>query len=252
LYEHLKMLGASLFDFCFPRRCAGCREIIVSSHIDSWCENCFESLAWVTPPLCPCCGIPFLDSPSSPDHLCGDCLLETYHFDSARSAALYAGIVRKLIHRLKFGGKLHCIPPLVDLLAATLDKHGPPDVDFVAPVPLHLKRLRQRGFNQSALLAKMLGRRRGLSVRFDALIRKNWTAPQTRLNRRERLENVKDAFNAPHPALVEGRSIILVDDVFTTGTTISECARVLKAAGASTVHALTVARALPDRKAAAE
>jgi ComF family protein len=178
--------------------------------------------------------------------------LDTFHFDSAHSAVLYAGVVRKRIHQLKFGGKLHCIPPLVELLAATLDKYGRPGTEFVTPVPLHVKRLRQRGFNQSALLAKMLGRRLGLPVRFDALIRKHWTEPQTRLNRRERLENVQDAFDAPHPALVEGRSIILVDDVFTTGTTISECARVLKSAGASSVHALTVARALPDRKAAAD
>jgi predicted amidophosphoribosyltransferase len=96
----------------------------------------------------------------------------------------------------------------------------------------------------------MVGRRLELPVRFDALVRKHWTEPQTRLKRQERLKSVKDAFEAPRPASVEGQSVMLIDDVFTTGTTINECIWVLKSAGASAVHALTVARALPDRKAA--
>jgi ComF family protein len=136
----------------------------------------------------------------------------------------------------------------VELLAATIEKEGPPGAEAVIPVPLHVKRLRQRGFNQSGLMAKMLGRTLRLSVPFGALIRQHWTEPQTRLNRQDRLTNVKGAFRVKNPSVVRDRSILLIDDVFTTGTTVTECAATLKKAGASEVHILTVARAVPDAK----
>jgi ComF family protein len=123
---------------------------------------------------------------------------------------------------------------------------GLPALDLVVPVPLHPKRLRQRGFNQSGLLAGEFGRKLKVPVSFDIIRRKNQTQPQTRLNRAERLKNVKGAFEVTDAKRARGRRILLVDDVFTTGTTLSECARTLKKkGGASEVHAITVTRALP-------
>jgi ComF family protein len=247
LLEDVREVGAALLDLFFPIRCAGCGDAGMYAGESRWCQTCRESLAWVGSPLCPCCGTPFLDSPASPDHLCGDCLNGAFHFDSARSAVLYGGVVRERIHQLKFGGKLHWTPPLAELLErAWRSDATQQSVDVIVPIPLHIRRLRQRGFNQSALLARELGRRVELPVRFDVLDRTRWTDPQTRLKRNARLENVKGAFEALRPARLEGRSVLLVDDVFTTGTTISECARVLKKAGAAEVHALTAARVMAD------
>lgn len=121
-------------------------------------------------------------------------------------------------------------------------------VDLLMPVPLHVKRLAQRGFNQAGIMVRALGERLDLPVRFNALVRKEWTIPQTRLSRRERLENLKGAFDVPDETLVKRKKILLVDDVFTTGTTLSECAKTLRAAGAAEVHALTVTRAIPEWK----
>ena len=230
-----------------PRRCAGCQQTWLHSHQRCWCEACLDELPWVESPICPQCGRPFPKSPSSPDHLCGDCLLSVFLFDSARSATHHAGVVRQRIHQLKFGGRLHWAPPLAELLVRSVRREAAtPPVHMIFPVPLHVKRLRHRGFNQAALLARTLGRRLGLPVLFDCLLRTCWTEPQTRLNREQRLHNVKDAFQVMDADKVKDRRVLIVDDVYTTGTTLNECAKTLKAAGASEVHAVTVSRALPD------
>jgi ComF family protein len=245
--SRLLQLASALLDLCFPRRCAACQQAQLLSHQGFWCSACREQIPWVQAPLCPCCGRPFPNSPTSSNHLCEHCLRDLFLFDTARSATIYAGAIRDRIQQLKFGGQLHWIPPLVDLLLQGA-AHGcsVAATQLIVPVPLHTKRIRQRGFNQSALIAQGLGRRCGLPVLPGVLIRHRSTQPQTRLGRRERLQNVRGAFSIAHPALIRDRSLLLVDDVFTTGTTLNECARVLKAAGVREVHAVTVARALPD------
>lgn len=120
--------------------------------------------------------------------------------------------------------------------------------DVIIPVPLHTGRLRQRGFNQAGLLARGLGKAVGLEVDYGLLARTEWTEPQTRLKREERLHNVKGAFRVVKAGKLRGRSVLLVDDVFTTGTTLCECATVLKQVGAEEVHAITVSRSVPDWK----
>ena len=244
----LRQQAGSFLDLCLPRLCAGCRRTWLLSHEGHWCEDCLDALPWIRSPRCPQCGRPFLKSPDSHDHPCGECLLSLYPFDTARSATIYAGVVRERIHQLKFGAQLHWVPPLVDLLVMALENEDFHPIELLLPVPLHVRRLRQRGFNQSALLAKELGKKMGVPVRFDVLHRRVWTEPQTRLKRQERLENVKEAFHVVRPSVAEGTAVLLLDDVFTTGSTINECARTLKDAGAAKVLALTVARALPYRR----
>jgi ComF family protein len=241
-------LAGSLLDLLLPKRCTGCEARWLSSHEGFWCEQCLDELSWMRSPLCPACGRPFPKSPSASDHLCGECIQSVYRFDTARSAALHSGVVRERINQLKFGSQLHYIPPLVELLEMTFRAEKSTATELIVPVPLHTRRLRQRGFNQAGLLARALGRRLEMPVRFDLLTRRSWTRPQTRLSRAERLENVKGAFLAPKPEEIEGKIVLLIDDVFTTGTTISECAGELKDAGALEVHALTVSRALPESK----
>jgi len=126
-------------------------------------------------------------------------------------------------------------------------KNGPQLVpDYIIAVPLHKRRLRQRGFNQAGLIAQTLGRKLSVRRRFDILVRSQWTEPQTKLSRKDRLQNVKNAFEVLNPSAADGRCILLIDDVFTTGTTLRECSITLKRAGAAEVHAMTVSRALPE------
>ena len=188
----------------------------------------------------------FRDSPNSLDHLCGECIESVFHFDAARSAVLHEGIIRNRIHQFKFGAQMEWAPPLVELLEIAHAGWGLPAPDLVLPVPLHPKRLKERGFNQAGLLAREFARKIRVPVLFDAIIRKNRTQPQARLTRGERLKNVKGAFELSGAQRVRGRRILLLDDVFTTGSTLSECAKTLKRkGGASEVYAITVTRALP-------
>ncbi len=243
--ETAQLLGSTVLALLFPKSCAGCGTIDRS--LDRfWCDQCLGEMAFIGSPLCPVCGRPFLDAPDSSDHLCGECLESAFHFDSARSAVLHLGIVRDRIHQLKFGGRLEWTTPLAELLLKVYHGWDAAAPDLVLPVPLHTRRLRQRGFNQSGLLARELAQNLGLPVSLDSLARKQWTEPQTRLNRHQRLKNVRGAFEVRRPELVRGRRVLLVDDVFTTGETLNECARTLKKKGAAGVYALTVTRALPD------
>jgi ComF family protein len=243
----IQRLAAAILDLCLPLTCAGCRQTWMLAEQGYWCSECASGLGWIRSPLCPFCGAPFLDSPQSDDHLCGDCLKNSFAFDVARSAVLYAGVVRDRIHQLKFGYQLHWSPALVDLLVKTSGwEEALQPADFILPVPLHRQRLQERGFNQAGGIAAGFGRRLSIPVRFGVLARRRATMPQTRLGRRERLKNVQGAFAVVKPELVQDRSVLLIDDVFTTGTTLNECARVLKRAGAHRVAAVTVARVVPD------
>jgi ComF family protein len=247
MMNRLQQLTSAVLDLCFPRRCAACEKTWLLSQQGYWCSDCLQQIPWVQAPLCPCCGRPFQNSPDAPNHLCEQCLRGEFAFDAAHSALVYTGTIRDRIHQLKFGGQLHWAPALADLLLQAVGT-GPLicQTDLILPVPLHIKRLKQRGFNQSGLIAQALGKRCALPVPWGVLVRHRFTQPQTRLGRDERLKNVHDAFSVAGPSLVKGRSILLIDDVFTTGTTLNECARVLKNAGSRKVRALTIARALPD------
>lgn len=242
----LKTLACSLKDLFFPRLCAGCFSAWLPPDGGFWCRQCLETLHWIRSPRCPRCGRPFLKSTWNFDHLCGECRIQAPPFTSARSAVAHAGVARDRINQLKFSGQIYWAPALAQLLEHAVQSREPGSFDCIVAVPLHHRRLRQRGFNQSGLIAGMLGKSLRCPVRFDLLARSQWTEPQTRLSRRERLRNVRNAFSAAQPEQVKNRSILLVDDVFTTGTTLAECSKALKKAGASEVHAVTISRSLPE------
>jgi ComF family protein len=200
-------------------------------------------------PGCRVCGAPlegFLGV-SRPDdgRRCGACRLTPPAFSYARTAARYGDTVRLAVHALKFRGRRALAAPLGDLLAeidpATLPVPAP---DLIVPVPLHARRQRERGFNQAVLLARRLGRGWGVPVESRVLARRRATAPQTDLPAAARRGNVRGAFSARHPGWVAGRHVVLVDDVFTTGSTVDACARCLLDAGATAVGVLTVARVI--------
>ena len=237
----MSLFGA-LLDFIYPPRCGVCGEFI--SERMPICPQCETDIHFIDHPFCVICGVPFI---SGADHPCGACCNKRPPFERARAAGTYSGSLSRAIIRFKFHHKTALAKPLgkmmADTLIAELDPH---EIDSVMPVPLHKKRLRWRGFNQALLLARELSAVTGLWVDPHTLRRIRYTQPQTRLRFKERGENVKGAFDVSREIFVRDRNILLVDDVATSGSTLKECAKVLKDAGARRVEALTVARAIHD------
>lgn len=239
----LKKFTHAFLDFLFPPLCHVCRTFIPEAGSLHICAVCREKMPAITHPLCTVCGVPFVGAGT--DHPCGDCLKHPPAFDAARAALIYDGPGRHLIHAFKYSHKIHLRRPLGLLTAQSLADFvaacGP---DLIVPVPLHVKRLRGRGFNQAILLGEVLAREWGIPLHRRAMGRIRWTEPQINLTAELRRNNVKGAFSVRDAPAVTGKRVLLVDDVFTTGSTVEECAKVLKKAGASRVVVITVARAL--------
>jgi ComF family protein len=245
-HRRLPTLTAKLLQellwFVFPPACAGCARLLCTSTEESFCPECQKTVDLVQSPFCPVCGLPF-SAETADSHLCGDCLTGAYYFDRARAAGLYRRAIREVLNRFKYDGQLFLVRPLASMLISPatelLASHR---VELIVPVPLHRRRLRQRGFNQAALLARRLGSILKLPVDYSSLKRSRWTEPQTGLSRRQRVKNVKGAFHLQRSEKVQGKCVLLLDDVFTTGETVNQCSRTLKDAGARGVLVLTVAR----------
>lgn len=238
-------------DAVFPPRCAGCG--IWNKEL--FCLNCRASLHRIVPPFCAICGEPS-DPLAKAARECARCRDNRYHaappFVASRSVYRFTGPVREAIHRFKYEDKIALGMPLAAVLHDFLE-HQPDgalkipneQLSLIVPVPLHPWRQYRRGYNQSALLARELSELRGLP-HIEALRRIRHTTPQIELKAGERAANVKGAFavdeNALQAALPAGQAVLLIDDVHTTGATLSECASVLKKAGVAEVYALTLAR----------
>ncbi len=223
--------GQGLLDLLFPPRCAGCDRMG-----DWFCADCQAGLDRLAPPLCPRCG-----SPAGGHNSRAACLPPSSPLDCLRSVAYFGGGLRSAIHRFKYQDLRLLARPLGELMAQAWEEGGTAG-DLVLPVPLHPIRLRERGYNQSALLAREVGRRLQLPVAEDGVQRIRHTRPQVDLGVEERRANVHQAF-AARSARVSGRRVILVDDVLTSGATLEACAAALRQAGARTVCGFTLARA---------
>jgi ComF family protein len=225
----VRVVAGALVDLAVPRRCGLC------ARFDTFlCPRCAGELPVASPPRCPTCwGL-------LGDRRCSACAAVLVHsLEGVRSSYRLEDGARELVHHLKYNGLSALAEPMGALMAATLDAWGiRPEV--VAPVPLHDARRRARGFNQAALLARSCAETAGLAMRSDALRRTRTTQPQVRARGAgARRENVAGAFAAR--AGIAGRSVLLIDDVCTTGATLRACADALRAAGAARVYGLTFA-----------
>ncbi len=230
-----------LLDMLYPRRCIGCGGPPAEPY-RFICWDCWSDARKVEPPFCDRCGDPVA---GAVDHgfICYACSAEEPAFDGARSAARYDGVVGEALRRLKYGNGLWLAPDMAEILDRCLRAEYPAlAFDLVVPVPLHPVRRRSRGYNQSAALAKALGRRIGRPAPSGVLRRIHPTATQTNLTAKQRLSNVQNAFQSGRTGRLDGRRVLLVDDVMTTGATVNACAKALKKGGAQSVHVLTVAR----------
>ena len=227
---HWHRVCGHLLDALFPPRCVGCRRVG-----ELLCAECLERIPLVEFPVCARCG----DTVSTAG-LCARCRVAPLQIECIRSVAYFEGVLRKAVHWFKYRGRTGLVEPLGALMAAYWERH-PMQVDVVVPVPLHPARLRERGFNQAALLAREMARHVGLAVDESALTRRRATASQVGLSAVQRKENVCDAFGCSGSSVV-GRRVLLIDDVCTTGSTLEACAVALKKGGARSVRALTLAR----------
>lgn len=232
---------SAVLDMLYPRNCIGCA-VAAPEPFRYICWDCWSATNRVVPPFCDLCGDPVA---GSVDHefICYACSAEKPSFDGARSAARYDGAVGEALRQLKYGKAFWLVPDLAEIMYNCLRaEFGKRVFDAVVPVPLFHARRRERGYNQSAILAHALGRRIGTKCRPDLLRRIRPTATQTHLTASQRLSNVNNAFVPGKARRLEGRRILLIDDVMTTGATVNACAKALKKGGGASVHVLTVAR----------
>lgn len=231
---------SSLLEILLPKVCPLCRDKGSHSLANGVCTDCLAGFKKVARPICSICGAPFVTAVGG-DHLCAKCIKSPRPFVKARSALYYTDSAAEAIKLFKYHGLFALKPAFDSIFYALLDEFR--DVDHIIPVPLHRKRLAHRGFNQSLILARLVAKRLDKKLDYTTLKRVRLTRPQTELKGEERKRNVRGAFEIKRGghADYKGKKLLLVDDVYTTGATITECARVLKRAGAE-VYALTLAR----------
>jgi ComF family protein len=228
-----------------PPACLACDAAVDDA--GALCGRCWNELTFLGPPHCACCGHPF-EFEISGESLCASCVARRPAYDRARAVLRYDETSRRLLLGFKHADRTHSAPAFgkwlaragAELVVAT---------DLIAPVPLHRWRLFRRRYNQAALLAQALGRETGLPVAIDLLVRRRPTPSQGRKSRAARIRNVAGAFavRAGRRDRLDGRRVLLVDDVMTTGATVEECARVLKRNDAARVDVLTLARVVLPR-----
>lgn len=222
-----------MLDLFYPPHCVGCGEM------GEWfCEDCLSRVVRVRPPFCLRCGsgVEELDG-----RLCRRCQSTPLQIDHIRSAVVSEGVLREALHAFKYRGVTALAVPLAGLMAEHWARH-PARADVMVPVPLHKSRLRSRGFNQAAYLARELAMCVDLPLDEEVLVRHRRTAAQVDLGAEQRKQNVREAFRCESNGAVE-RRVLLIDDVCTTGSTLEACAVALQRGGARSVQALTLARA---------
>jgi len=228
-------IGSGVLDLIYPPHCVVCR---VTDH-GYLCPKCIDSMTLIEPPVCYKCGTP------CQAFQCDECYQREYAFECARSAGIFDGALRDAIHALKYRNHEAAAEPLAEIMARAFAGTGlARSADVLIPIPIHNSRLLERGFNQSEVLARMLGRRIGVPLAASVLSKRRKTRHQVDLPLDERGINIRDSFSVKCATETAGKRVLLIDDVFTTGSTLDEAARVLLAAGAREVRAYTLARSV--------
>ena len=230
-----------LVDQLFPAACPLCSCTFSPGWQEPFCAPCLVGFKPLPPAHCSCCALPF-PAINSSSYLCGRCSLARPHFSKVHCVGLYDLALRKAIHQFKFNQRVGLDRPLARLLERTVADDWRPDL--IVPIPLHRRRLRQRSYNQSLLLAKQIGKLRSLPVASGVLLKALDTLPQQGLSARQREKNLRSAFAVA--GRLDGERILLVDDVMTTGATAAAASRVLLQHGAQEVQVAVLGRALSE------
>ncbi|MFA4858861.1 MAG: ComF family protein [Candidatus Margulisiibacteriota bacterium] len=238
---------SAFLDLIFPPRCAVCKN--VSSLM--FCDSCLSKVKYLDSQRgCVYCGLPKDPKFGRKVLLCKDCTRARPHFDLARSLTIYEGVIRRAIHQFKFSNKKMLAEPLGKIIKSRLTAAFPEIINCGAEVtiavPLSDRRRSSRGFNQAEVLAKCAAECLGIPYQNEIITRSRETLPQFDLPKEKRSTNVSGAFRINNPKAIQDQRILLVDDIYTTGATVNECAKTLKQGGAAKVYVLTLARAVLD------
>lgn len=232
-----------IINFIFPPQCYICGKIMKTDK--GLCNKCISEINFINGTICHRCGHP-LDEVTAPENkkiICGGCLKKKRHlFRMSRSACVYDDFSKKLILDFKFHDKTDLAPFLAKMMYVAGKDIFNAGVDVIIPVPMHYTRMLKRRYNQAALLAKELGKLSNTKVCYNAVVKIKMTKPQAQCTGAERIKNVKDAFCVKASKSLQGKRVLLIDDVLTTGSTLKECALAIKKAKPASVDCLTVSR----------
>lgn len=230
----------ALLSVVYPSYCLLCGQFVERDRDRSVCPACWARIRRLPANLCLCCGVP-LTIPQ--ETMCGLCLSNRPPFQTAHAYGLYQEELREIVHHFKFHKRQGLAAPLGDRMAQVyLTRPAEERCDWIVPVPLSRKRLAERGFNQTELLARRMAKRLHLPVVTRSLVKRKNTPAQSGLTDEQRRHNVQGAFSVHHPEHLKGKRVLLVDDVYTTGATLMACSQALSMAGAATVRVITLAR----------
>lgn len=243
----IEYIKEGLLNFVFPLDCKICEKPIRESKGYSICEDCFKTIELIEHPYCIKCGKPLISTgyfKQNREIICLECKRKKYSFEFSRSIGIYNKVLKKCIHLFKYYGEKKLAIPLGKLMVDYLLKNNEFEnkFDLIIPVPLHNNDLKKRGFNQSVLLGKAIEDYFSVPVREKVLVKKKLTPFQVNLSKKERERNILSAFSVEKPEEIEGKNILILDDVFTTGSTVEECAKELMKARANNIIVLTLAR----------
>lgn len=229
----------TVINFLYPSQCRVCENQIGLESVPYMCDTCWHDIDFIEPPWCEMCGIP------NTEDKCDSCAANPPPYGKLRTIAFYEAALQQAIHLFKFEKRTTLAKPLTQLLMQYIpDDFSIAEYDFILPIPIHKKRLRERGFNQATLLANGIAKITGVPVVTDVLTRYRNTSPQSSLDRETRQTNIIGAFELHKKEVVQDKRILVLDDVFTTGATVREAVKVLWNADPIEIDVLTLARAL--------
>ena len=225
--------------FLYPAKCRVCDGFLGVASMPYICSDCWQDIQFPEPPWCDICGTPGVNG------LCDTCATAPPRYGQLRTIALYQTTLQQAIHLFKFEKKKVFAQHLIQLINTHLPVDcGVATYDFILPIPIHKKRLRERGFNQATLLADGIAKAAGVPVLTNTLVRKRHTVAQSSLDRETRQQNIVGAFDVLEPDTIRGKRLLVIDDVFTTGATIREAVSELWTADPAEIDVLTLARTM--------
>ena len=227
--------------FLYPANCRVCETSLEVTSLPCICANCWQDIQYLEPPWCDICGTPNVKG------FCDECAVSPPPYGKLRSIALYQTTIQQAIHLFKFEKKTGLAQHLIQLINARIPVDcAITEYDFILPVPIHKRRLRERGFNQSTVLAKGIAQAAGVPILTDVLVRHRHTVAQSSLDIEARQHNIVDAFKIRTPDVIRDKHILIIDDVITTGATVREVVNELWKADPAEIDVLTLARTLRD------
>jgi competence protein ComFC len=236
-------LKATLLDWIYPPKCILCENIILLTKERWMCNNCQNSLDYVKNITCIKCGIPY----DTENKICLDCKKREFSYTKNHAILKYDEVSKHLIFKFKYSNHAEVGKALISIIINNIDVDIFKGVDFLTPVPVHKKRLKTRGFNQAEILSRELSKHVGIPTINKLIIRVKNTTPQSKLTPTQRDENLKDAFMFNDKYNIEGKVIMVVDDIYTTGRTLDECSKILLKNKSGNIYGLTLSIVVKEK-----